>query len=98
MSNINRPVLLVWVATAAIVAGFGLIAYTWDKVSTLTIVAAQVPYIVSAGFSGLGLIVLGGALLVVWSRRADDQQRQRAADGLADALHEIHAALARETE
>ena len=87
------PAALIWVATAAVIAGFGLLAYTWAKVSTLTIVAAQIPYLVSSGLTGLGLITVGSALLVVWSRRTDDVERRRQTDELITALREIRAGM-----
>jgi hypothetical protein len=87
------PTSIVWLATVMTVVGFGLLAYTWVKVSTLTIVAAQVPYLVSSGMTGLGLIVVGAAGVVVWSRRADDAARARQTEELVAALREIKMGL-----
>lgn len=84
-----QPAALVWVAIGFVVVGFGLLAYTWVKVSTLTIVAAQIPYIVSAGLTGLGLITVGSAVLVVWSRRTDDDARRQQTDELVATLKEL---------
>lgn len=98
LSILIAPNWLIWIGTAAVVAGFGLLAYTWDRVSTLTIVAAQIPYLVSSGLTGLGLIVVGAALVIVWSRRADDTERRRQTDELVDALGEIRAGLERDRE
>jgi hypothetical protein len=98
LSIVIGPNWLIWAGTLAVVAGFGLLAYTWDRVSTLTIVAAQIPYLVSSGFTGLGLIVVGAALVIVWSRRADDTERRRQTDELVDALHEIRAGLQADRE
>ena len=83
------PAMLVWAAVGFVVVGFGLLAYTWVKVSTLTIVAAQVPYIVSAGMTGLGFITVGSAVLVVWSRRNDDSARKQQTDELVATLKEL---------
>lgn len=87
------PQWLIGLGTACIVAGFALIAYTWDRVSTLTIVAAQIPYLDSSGLTGLGLVVVGAALLIVWSRRSDDTERRRQTDELISALRDIRAGL-----
>lgn len=87
------PASIVWLSTVMAMAGFGLLAYTWVKVSTLTIVAAQVPYLVSSGMTGLGLIVVGAAGIVVWSRRADDAARARQAEELVAALRDIKTGL-----
>lgn len=88
------PAALVWVAIGLVVVGFGLLGYTWVKVSTLTIVAAQIPYIVSAGLTGLGLITVGSAILVVWSRRTDDSARRQQTDELVATLRELRDAEA----
>jgi hypothetical protein len=89
LSIVVPPASLVWVAVGLVVVGFGLLAYTWVKVSTLTIVAAQIPYIVSAGLTGLGLITVGSAVLVVWSRRSDDGARREQTDELVSTLKEL---------
>ena len=94
LSVIVPPAALVWVALGFVVVGFGLLAYTWIKVSTLTIVAAQIPYIVSAGLTGLGLITVGSAILVVWSRRTDDDARREQTDELVATLKELRDAEA----
>ena len=81
------------------VIGLGLlvIAIGWygasgsgAKVDGLTDVRAQFPYLLSGGFLGLSLVVLGAALLIVQSARLD-QARSEALlearfDGLAAAL------------
>lgn len=87
------PNWLVGLSAACVVVGFALIAYTWDRVSTLTIVAAQIPYLASSGLTGLGLVVVGAALLIVWSRRSDDTERRRQTDELISALRDIRAGL-----
>ena len=87
------PNWLVGLSAAFVVVGFALIAYTWDRVSTLTIVAAQVPYLDSSGLTGLGLVVVGSAVLIVWSRRSDDTERRRQTDELIAALRDLRAGL-----
>jgi hypothetical protein len=51
------------------VAGFFLIFLGWNGAATYDRVPAQLPYVVSGGFGGLGLIVLGSALIIAQSRR-----------------------------
>ena len=46
-----------WIGVAAVILGFGLIALTWGFVSGEGQVFRQLPYLVSGGLSGLGLIV-----------------------------------------
>lgn len=70
------------------VAGFVLIFLGWNGAASFDNVAAQLPYLLSGGASGLGLIVLGAALIVVDSRR-EDQVR------LEDELAALRRALDR---
>jgi len=76
-------------AAAAVVIGFALIAFTWWKVSEFTNSAQQIPYLVSGGLSGLGLIVVGAALLVVVTRGGDDKVREQQAEALVRALQDL---------
>ena len=73
------------------VGGFGLIAFTWWKVSDLTNIAQQLPYFVSGGLTGLGLVIVCAALLVVEARGRDDAQREARAQALVDALKALAA-------
>jgi hypothetical protein len=76
-------------AAAAIVLGFALIAFTWWKVSEFTNSAQQIPYLVSGGLTGLGLVVVGAALLVVVTRGGDDKVREQQAEALVRALQDL---------
>jgi hypothetical protein len=59
-------------------AGFVLIAIAWSNIAGLTDVSKQMPYLVSAGFTGLGLVMAGLLVvnLAVKRRDADEQRRQ----------------------
>ena len=64
---------------AAIVCLFGgavLLVVAWYDISGTANVYEQLPYLVSAGFSGLGLIIVGSAL--VSAGRADRVERRLA--------------------
>ena len=76
-------------AAGAVVLGFALIAFTWWKVSEFTNSAQQIPYLVSGGLTGLGLIVLGAAVLVVVTRSGDDKVREQQAEALVRALRDL---------
>lgn len=71
---------------ALIAVGFGLIAYAWGRIAGLTSVALQLPYLVSAGFTGLGVIVIGITLVAAQARRQDAAERGRRLDELARLL------------
>ena len=52
-----------WLATAAgalVVAGLTLVVIGWVGTSRTVLVAGQIPYVVSGGLLGLGLVFLGG--------------------------------------
>lgn len=61
--------------------GFAVLAFTWGQVAGEAIVARQLPYVVSGGFTGLALVVVGTALCTVsaWraERRADQWELER---------------------
>jgi hypothetical protein len=70
-------------------AGFGLIALAWAQVAGETEVWKQMPYVVSAGFPGLGLILTGLLIINIAAKRQDAAERARQLDTLTDALHEL---------
>jgi hypothetical protein len=54
-----------WLATAGgafVVAGLTLVVIGWVGTSRTVLVAGQIPYVVSGGLLGLGLVFLGGFL------------------------------------
>ncbi|MDP9101912.1 MAG: hypothetical protein M3N21_07185 [Actinomycetota bacterium] len=81
------------VVVALAVVGFVLIGVTWAQVSELTNTAKQLPYLVSGGLTGLGMVVLAGAGLVVVTRAPDERQRTEQTAALVAALERIEAAL-----
>lgn len=87
------PKRLVGLGVLVVAAGFGLIAITWAAISPLKIVAQQLPYLVSAGFTGVGLIVFGSAMLIAASKRADDAVRSAQSLELVAALRELRETL-----
>ena len=78
-------------ALAAVLCLFGgavLLVVAWYDVSGTANVYEQLPYLVSAGFTGLALIIAGSALLA--AGRADRVERRLAQ--LIDAITEATAA------
>jgi Trk-type K+ transport system membrane component len=69
-----------------VVAGFVLIGLGWYDVSGTANVAFQMPYLVSSGLTGLGLIVIGTATVAIAIKRQDADQRIRKLEQLAMAL------------
>ncbi len=93
-SRITRPfsalrgvrALGTWTGVLVIAVGFLLLAIAWGKVAGQTQVARQLPYVVSAGFTGLGLVTVGLALSSISAKRADAAERSRQLRELRDLL------------
>lgn len=69
-------------------AGFFVILVAWNGAAGLDYAQGQLPYLISGGAGGLGLIFLGGSLLV-----AESNRRDRAV--LENQLSELTAAVER---
>ena len=73
--------------------GFGLIAIGWAKVAGLVDVWRQMPYLLSAGLPGLGLVMTGLVIINVSARRQDAAARARQTAMLAEALRDLQRSL-----
>ncbi|MEW6477467.1 MAG: hypothetical protein AB1679_34895 [Actinomycetota bacterium] len=56
------------------VAGLGVIWAGWNGAASYNDIRKQFPYLISGGLGGLALVVIGAALLVIQSQRADRVQ------------------------
>jgi hypothetical protein len=54
-----------------IAGGFVVIGKAWDGAASINFVQGQVPYLLSGGFLGLGMIIVGCAMIVLSSVRAE---------------------------
>lgn len=82
---------LIGIAVAAI--GFALIGIGWAKVAGLTDVWKQMPYLLSAGLPGLGLVMTGLVVINVSARRQDAAARARQTETLTEALRDLQRSL-----
>jgi len=57
------------------VTGFALLAYTWARVAGIGDVAFQLPYLVSGGLTGVGLVLVGLIVVSIGSRRREAAER-----------------------
>jgi hypothetical protein len=74
---------------ALCVAGFAVLIFGWWKISKESIVALQIPYLVSGGIGGALLLGMGGVLLLTHDLRLDNRRLEaleEAIDDLRDAL------------
>lgn len=67
-------------------AGFVLILIAWNGAAGLDYAQGQIPYLISGGVGGLGLIVFGAALIVAESNRRDRALLERRLEELTVAL------------
>lgn len=72
-----------------IAVGFGLIALAWAEVAGLANVALQMPYLISAGLTGLGLVMVGLIVVNIAAKRQDGAERARQMEALRDIMAEL---------
>jgi len=68
------------------IAGFVLVFLGWNGAATYNRTFEQFPYLVSGGIAGLGLIVLGSALIIAQSLREDRSSLRGSIDELRAAI------------
>jgi hypothetical protein len=78
-----------YIGIVLVVIGFVLLAITWGQVAGETQVEAQLPYFVSGGLVGLGLIMSGLTTVSIAAKRRDAQLRAQQVELLAAALDEL---------
>lgn len=82
-----------YVAVVLIAAGFVLMVLAWNGAAEQNCVDCQIPYVLSGGLPGLGLVVAGVALAVVQELRKQNQATMGRLDRLADSMDAVgHAA------
>ena len=86
---------------ALVVAGFVVVVIGWAGASRTVLVAGQIPYVISGGLIGLGLVFLGGFLYFGhWVAVLVRESRERGAEDRDDlamvqsSLYEINRSLA----
>ena len=83
----------IWVGLLLVAGGFGLIAYTWSRTAALVDVAFQIPYLVSGGLTGIGLILVGLLVINLAAKRKEAFERQRQLDEVREALIRLRATI-----
>ncbi|CAB4733817.1 MAG: hypothetical protein F2667_14440 [Actinobacteria bacterium] len=87
------PSAAVWAGLAVVAFGFGTILFSWIKVAATLDVGRQMPYVVSGAITGVGLIVVGIALVDMAVRRQDRQERRQQLAVMSTLLVELRAAV-----
>lgn len=87
------PHLGTWIGIVLVAAGAVLLFVAWGKTAALDNVALQMPYVISAGFTGLGLVAVGLTVVNIAAKRDDARERSRQAAELAALLAELRRAI-----
>lgn len=66
--------------------GFLAIFFGWNGAASSNYVPAQFPYLISGGITGLAVVCIGSAMLVVQNQRADRARIEAALDRIAAAV------------
>ena len=69
--------------------GFFVIAIAWSGAAGLDYAQGQLPYLLSGGFGGLGLIVTGAAMTVAESNRRDRVMLEQQLTNLSAAISKL---------
>ncbi|HVA61547.1 MAG TPA: hypothetical protein VNG13_13570 [Mycobacteriales bacterium] len=85
--------LLTYAGVLAVMIGFTLIGVAWSEVAGTLNVGLQIPYLVSGGFTGLGLVMVGLVTINVAAKRQDSAERTRQLERLTGILDELKAEL-----
>lgn len=86
---------LTYLGVLLVAGGFALIALAWADTARLTNVGLQLPYLVSAGLTGLGLVMVGLVLVNVAAKRQDGAERNRQMQVLTETLAELQRTVQR---
>ena len=78
-----------WIGLAVVGIGFAVLAYGWGRVGGLASVALQLPYAISAGCGGLGLIVAGAAIVGIQAKRREAAAREEVVLELRRVVSEL---------
>ena len=84
----------IYIGIAIALAGFVLLLVAWGQVAGETQVSLQLPYLVSAGLTGLALVMVGLTVVTIAAEQRDAAARDRQMDQLVSVLDELNTTLA----
>jgi hypothetical protein len=87
------PNLVTWIGIGLVTAGLVLLVIAWGRTAGLTNVGLQVPYLVSAGFTGIALVLVGLTVVNIDAKRRDAVARTAQLSELRGLLSELRAAV-----
>ncbi len=87
------PNLPVYAGLGLIVLGVLLLLVAWGRTAAVHNVALQVPYVVSAGFTGLAVVAVGLKVVAVAAQARDAAARREQLSELQQLLAAVRAAV-----
>jgi hypothetical protein len=75
-----------YLAVAMLVGGFLLIALAWNGAASLDFVQGQIPFLISGGVAGIGLIIGGVTLTIIQELRKTTAELATRLDRVAELL------------
>lgn len=91
MNNLNLGRLGGQLGIGLCLLGFLVIFFGWNGAASQDYLPAQLPYLISGGAAGLGIVVVGAALVIVQNHRADRARLEAVLERMA-AANERHGA------
>jgi thiol:disulfide interchange protein len=89
----RSSLLPTYIGVGVVAVGFVLIAVAWSKVAGLANVALQMPYLVSAGITGLALVMVGLLVIGIAAKRQDGEELTRQVERLTHVLADLERAV-----
>jgi hypothetical protein len=87
------PNLATWFGVGLITVGLVLLFVAWGRTAGLTNVGLQIPYLVSAGFTGVALVLIGLTVVNIDAKRTDAAARTAQLVELRGLLAELRTAV-----
>jgi hypothetical protein len=84
------------VAATMSVTGFGLIYLAWDGAASVDRTPEQLPYVLSGGLAGIGLIIVAMAVLAIQATRQMSAEHARQMAGVNATLAALVSTLSDE--
>ena len=88
----------IYIGIGIALVGFVLLLVAWGQVAGETQVSLQLPYLVSAGLTGLALVMVGLTVVTIAAEQRDAAARDRQMDQLVSILDELNSTLAETRE
>ncbi len=94
MNRLRRvPHLATWSGLGLCLAGATLLVIAWSQTARTTNVGLQLPYVLSAGCTGLGLLMVGLTVVGLSAKWRESRERTAHAIELRELLGQIRQAL-----